>query len=163
MSNELESRFEKINLQADRDKATIEYVYNLIEQNQDKFNEVFTDSEGETPNNVELYDKVELIIKTMQMEALRTSGIVVTYLKLNDERQYLEPTVKLGWRKYLPAFHSLGDEDVDPDKQYPNILRLTEAGEEVVDGWRAVQGYVSLRQQESINFDREEARRNSTY
>lgn len=76
MSNELESRFEKIEEHANKDKAALTFVNNLIVQNQAEFTEVFSGQDNDILSDSELFDKVKQTIKTMQMEALRTTGTI---------------------------------------------------------------------------------------
>lgn len=161
MNEELDSRLEKISFEATKQSASARYIDNLITSDHVKLVEVFSNQDGNTFSESELFDKVEQTIKTMQMEALRTSGITVSYLNVDDERRFAEPTVRLGWRQYKLAIPSIYV--TDPNEVYPHILRLTDVGINIVDGWRKTQGYVSLDEQWNINQDREEARRNRTY
>ena len=135
----LKKKYEEIDRDVEREKAGIAYIVNLVEQNYDEFSRVFSETDAE-----KLYDNVERLIRIHDREYCRYVGATTYYCE--SEKLPKEPVIELGWGNWNLWFK----------KANGHSILLTEAGKQVINGYRKAKGYCSLDEQYKINKEIED-------
>jgi hypothetical protein len=99
-----------------------------------------------------LFTKVKDCLDWVATDVLTTVGIRYSQMTCEEVSASRQPLLALGWAAYRPVLP--GAEEKKEDERFPYSLKATQAGIDIVDEFRAAQGYVTLQEQQRINSER---------
>ncbi len=144
----------KIEEKAERQKAVVSYIYDLMKGDYGRFLDVFNVDKELPQEQLEerVYDSLEALVKNLDYESTRTIGETTLHFSHKDNPTH--PAVELG----LAEFSCRLPEECYrfPDKVTVHELIPTELGIGVINGYRAAKGLVSLEEQIKKNAEERE-------
>lgn len=134
----LETRIDKVEQQAERERQRLRFVGERAEENADILIAFGGQREGcYLPN---LFEMVELTLDTLNTLALNVGVLHLSYFAPGQEPQRLDTS--LGWTTFEPFLN-----EVPPQVEEPaHLWTLTEKGWEVVEGYRLASGLPPARE-----------------
>lgn len=136
------------------ERAGIEYLVGLIEEEESALREAFIGPEEEVPDDdiqAVLYKRVSKTIDELSSERTRPFGVMLYYRPLNSDAVQ-GPASRMGWVNLVPALQP--QEDYVHGTKYPHVERLTEKGVTIIDGLRTAKGLLTLAEQAQANRSR---------
>lgn len=147
-----EAKLGQIDEDAAHERAGVEYIVNLIEDNEIPLRAAFAPEDTPEEQVPELlYSAVTKALNGLAHHHTRPFGVMLAYMT-PGKTGGTNTVVKLGWARYSPALPDI--EKCPPDQKFPHILSLTEAGLEIINGWRAARGQTTLEEQARLNRER---------
>lgn len=155
MNPELQaSKLREVDTNANREKARVEYVVNLIESDENRMRQVFLSEEERNLTELEiaelLFERVSRTLDSLRVCLTKTGGVVLHRFAV-DNPPNPSATDILGWEIYGPPMLGRDEGAPTPGKVYTHLKYPTELGRQMVDGLLSAQGYVDTRQQADLN------------
>lgn len=151
------TKLSEIDKSAEREKACVEYIVGLIDNDEEQMREVFLGDDERKFDELEiarlLYERVSATVESIRFDLVRTIGINIHRFSINNPPEQ-SAAAALGWETYGPPMLDDDEIEASSEKVYTHRKFPTEAGREVVDGLLEAQGYVSSREQAEINRKR---------
>lgn len=136
-------KFEAIDKESDRKKARIAAEIDMLEEDEDRYREVFADIlPDDSDSDLALYEAFVQSLNSVESFALKQHGAYVTNLTPRQIEQTSNVLTRLGWMRFSEPMRSPeeADEPIDPDTRYAYTLQPTQLGVNLVDKRRVASG-----------------------
>jgi len=151
----LTSKHDQIDEQAEREKGKVEFIIDLIEQDEDRMRALLlTDDEREMDELAiaqMLFTRVSKALESMDHAYVAPFGVAVVHFAPNSKGPE-SPVIELGWEEYVEHLDP-DDWDYSPDEIRAHGIAITASGLAVVNGLRQAQGDVTAEEQRSRNIE----------
>lgn len=140
-------KLQKIDEHANREKATVDYLMNLIESDEVRMRELFLGPEeqafAELKSDKLLFDRVSVTISDFRNRIIRNFGKISIFAI--DNPPLPTATEILGWEAYSSPWLGKGQIEAVPGIEYTHQMKPTRLGREIVDGLLFAQGTLDSR------------------
>ncbi len=154
------TKYAEIDKTAEREKAKIAYIIDLIESDESNMRDAFlTEDERDMDEgaiSALLFERVSEALTNVRRDLVSTSGVRIGRFAV-DTPPEKTATELMGWHAYGPPMlqTTRGKETVAmPGKEYSHIQYPTDEGRRVVDGMLKAQGYIDSASQRQRNEEK---------